>query len=29
MLLAAMTTGECVVTCVGIVCATIIWIFNR
>ncbi len=30
MLLAAMTTGECVVACVGIICVTIIyWIINR
>lgn len=29
MLLAAMTTGECVVTCVGIVCATIICWINQ
>ena len=30
MLLATMTTGECVVACVGLICATIIyWIINR
>lgn len=30
MLLADMTTGECVVSCVGLLCATIVyWITNR
>lgn len=30
MLLASMTTGECVVTCIALICATIVyWIINR
>lgn len=30
MLLAAMTTQECVVACVGLICVTIVyWIINR
>lgn len=30
MMLTAMTTGECVVACVGIICLTVmLWINNR
>ena len=30
MLLAAMTTGECIVTCIAIICGTIVYIIiNR